>query len=252
MLTLHINQSSATHLFELPLPLDLLADELRNLGISKPLHQLTQHDFILQAMNPLGAHFMKLLQPDDSLHAIAMYAREFDVMTGESRQALADLVMTDRFYDLDHMANYLQHGSAALTHLLRLSLGGKHIDLPAPTQELCEFLGCSPRKVLLSDVDYTPLNAQGRELLTSLRPYDNLAVTNLAGTLMDVPDIKVTITTTTRPATTTRPPTTTTRPTTSTTRTTKLCHPRAARPCGHCPQRLLQHRICLPARRRCA
>ncbi|MCL2532331.1 MAG: hypothetical protein FWE40_09325 [Oscillospiraceae bacterium] len=79
------------------------------------------------------------------------------------------------------------------THLIRLQLDGKHIDLPAPTQELCEFLGCSPRKILLSDVEYIPLNAQGKELLMQLRPSDNLVVANLAGTLLELPDIKATM-----------------------------------------------------------
>ncbi|MCL2195583.1 MAG: hypothetical protein FWB76_06485, partial [Oscillospiraceae bacterium] len=97
MLTLHITQGGS---FELPLPLETLSAELKNLGVDKPLDRLTQHDFTLQAMNPLGAHFMKLLQPDDSLRRIAMFAREFDVLAGESRQNLADLVMADQFRDL--------------------------------------------------------------------------------------------------------------------------------------------------------
>lgn len=193
MLTLHITQGGETHSFELPLPIETLTAELQNLGISKPLHQLTQSDFTLQAMNPLGAHFMKLLQPQDTLQAIAIYAREFDVLSSESRQALADWVMADQLRSLDHMADYLRYGSVALTHFIRLTLDGKHIDLPTPTQELQDFLGCSPRKILLSDVDCTSLNTQGKELLMQLRPSDNLVVANLAGTLLELPDIKTTM-----------------------------------------------------------
>ncbi|MCL2447223.1 MAG: hypothetical protein FWD06_10705 [Oscillospiraceae bacterium] len=83
--------------------------------------------------------------------------------------------------------------SLSTTHLIRLNFDGRQIDLPAPTQELCGFLGCSPRKILLSDVEYIPLNAQGKELLIRLKPHDNLVVVNLAGTLLEVPDIKATM-----------------------------------------------------------
>jgi len=171
------------------MPTEVITGELRDIGLWQSLHLITQKKFTLQPINKLGEHFMKLVRPDDTLRTIAMHCREFDVLAGESRQTLEDLVMADRFRDLDHMADYLQHGPAALSHLIRLRHEGRQLDLPASAQELLDFAGGSPRKILLSDVEYVPLNAQGKELLIRLNPYDNLGVANLAGTLMGVPDI---------------------------------------------------------------
>jgi len=111
MLELTIRHGDQNLLLELPLPTEVITGELRNIGLWQSLHLLTQDKFALQPTNKLGEHFMKLVQPDDTLRSIAMYCKEFDVLARESRQALEDLVMADRFRDLDHMGDYLQHGT---------------------------------------------------------------------------------------------------------------------------------------------
>jgi hypothetical protein len=179
---------------ELPLPIETLTAELRNIGIQERLHQIRRTDFLLQPTTKLGEHFMRLVRPDDTLQSIAIASREISVLDGESQQALTDLIMTDQFNDLDHMADYLRYGPAALEHFIRLQLGEKQIDLPAPSEGLREGLqdaGLSwrPNNVFLNDLDYLPLNEQGKRLLVELSPYESLATANLACTLLAVPDI---------------------------------------------------------------
>ena len=120
MLALDIQRGGRNLSVELPIPIEVLAGELRMLGFEKSMNHIRQDEFTLRPTNVLGEHFMKLVQPDDMLHRIATFSRELDVLAGESRQALTDLIMADRLKDLDHMAGYLQYGPAALTHLIRL------------------------------------------------------------------------------------------------------------------------------------
>jgi len=177
---------------ELPVPIDTLAGELRAFGINERLHQIHRADFLLQPTNELGEHFMKLVQPDDTLYSIAAASQEIGILEGDSRQALVDLIMTDRLHNLDHMADYLHFGPAALDHYVRLRLGERNVDLP--TQNLFNDTAVAgldrpPNDIRLNEVGYLPLNEQGKQLLMELSPYESLAAANLACTLLTVPDI---------------------------------------------------------------
>jgi len=70
----------------------------------------------------------------------------------------------------------------------------QQIDLPAPAEELRAFLiatGFAPRPgdVLLREIDCTPINEQGKQLLIELSSYESLAMANLGCTLLTVPEI---------------------------------------------------------------
>ena len=149
MLALDIQHKGRCLSLELPLPTDILAGELRAFGIEKTLSQIQRADVLLQPTNELGEHFMKLVQPDDTLQAIATYCREFDLLYGESRQALTDLLMTDRLRDLDHMADYLQYGPAALVE-------------PTPTETLTFYC---PLAVSCYDDGAEPVKLSNRYLV---------------------------------------------------------------------------------------
>jgi hypothetical protein len=114
MLALDVIRDGRSISLELPVPIDILCGELRNIGVYKPLAEIQRADVLLQPTNALGDYFMKLVQPDDSLQAIAMACRETDVLVGESREALVTMLMADRFSDLDQMNDYLRYGPAAL------------------------------------------------------------------------------------------------------------------------------------------
>ena len=192
MLELSIQHSGSGLTLELPIPTDVLAGELRMLGFDKSMNHITQDNFTLMPINEFGEHFMKMVQPDDTLQAIAISCRELDVLAGESRQALADFIMADRFHDLDHMADYLQHGPAALTHLIRLRLGDSQVDLPCDNLHVqlpAAGFDRTARQIRLCEVEYLPLNDRGRELLTKCSPYESIATTNLACALLTTPEI---------------------------------------------------------------
>ena len=190
MLALDIERNGRKISLELPLPIDILSGELRAIGIHEPLNQIGQSEFALQPTNALGRHFMKLLHPEDNMQGIATCCREFDLLYGESRIALKELLMADRLKDLDHMASYLEHGPAALDHFIRLQLSKGHIDLPAPAEELREAAGESDlNEINLNDVHYHPLGEQGKKLLIALSPYESIAAANLACTLLTVPGV---------------------------------------------------------------
>ena len=192
MLALDYIQEGRCLSLELPISMDILAGELRAFGANKTLNQIQRADFLLQPTSELGEHFMKMVRPDDTLQAIAISCRELDVLAGESRQALVDLIMADRFQDLDQMADYLQHGPAALTHLIRLRLGDSQVDLPCdnlkPHLDAAGY-DRSARQIRLCEVEYLPLNDRGRELLTKCSPYESIATTNLACALLSTPEI---------------------------------------------------------------
>ena len=163
------------------------------LGFEKSMSQITQDEFELRPVNELGEHFMKMVQPDDSLQAVATYCMVLFTLRGGARQALTDLIIADRFRNLDHMADYLQHGPAALTHLIRLRLGDSQVDLPCDnlTKHLADAgFGRTPRQIRLNEVDYLPLNEQGKQLLMKCSSYESLATTNLACSLLSLPDIE--------------------------------------------------------------
>ena len=189
MLNLNIHHNGKNLSLELPLPIDTLAGELRAIGSTVPPEQIRREDVSLEPANQLGEHFMKLLRPDDTLHAIAISCREFDVLAGESRQALVELVMSNRFRDLDHMGDYLRHGPAAVDHFVRLQIGEQQIDLPAPAHELQSAGITQPNEISLRDLDLMPLNEQGKQLLIELSIYENLATANLACAMLTVPGI---------------------------------------------------------------
>ena len=192
MLILDIQHKGSSLSLELPLPTEVLAGELRMLGIEKTMNHVCQDEFTLTPMNELGEHFMKLVRPEDTLQAIATYGMAPFTLRGGARQALTDLIMADRFRDLDHMDDYLQHGPAALTHLIRLRLDDNQIDLPCDNLHIqlpAAGYDRPARQIRLNEVEYVPLNDLGRELLTKCSPYESIATTNLACALLSTPDI---------------------------------------------------------------
>ena len=192
MLSLDIYHTNQCLSLELPLPIEVLAGELRAFHVEKPMHNITQDDFTMTPTSDLGEHFMKLVRPDDSLHRIATYCMTPSTLRGGARRALEDLIMADRFKDLEHMHDYLLHGPAALTHLMRLRLDGNQVDLPCDNLHIhlkAADYDRSFRQIRLGEVEYVPLNAQGRELLTKCSPYESLATANLACALLATPAI---------------------------------------------------------------
>jgi len=172
------------------MPIDVLVGELRAIGINEPLNEIPQSKVSLQPINELGEHFVKMLQPDDTLLSIALACREPEVLEGEPSRELKEMILEDRVSDLDHMAGYLKHGPAALDHFIRLQLGGGHIDLPATAEELRAAVGESDlNEINLNDVHYHPLGEQGKKLLIALSPYESIAAANLACTLLTVPGV---------------------------------------------------------------
>jgi len=73
MLILDIQHDGKTLSMELPAPIDVLAGELRAIGIYEPMSKITQSEFTLRPMNELGEHFMKLIRPENNLQRIAWY-----------------------------------------------------------------------------------------------------------------------------------------------------------------------------------
>ena len=165
MLALDIEHNGSTLSLELPLPIDVLIGELRAIGFDGPLNDIAHGDMALRPINDLGEHFMGLVQPDDTLLSIALACREPEVLEREPGRKLKEMILADRFRDLDHMTGYLRHGPAALDHFVRLRLGEGHIDLPAAAEDLRTAAGDSdPNEINLNDVHYHPLNEKGKEL----------------------------------------------------------------------------------------
>jgi len=193
MLTLDIQHNGSTLSLELPIPTEILAGELRMLGIGKTLNHITQDEFTLRPMNELGEHFMKMVQPDDTLQAIATYCRELDLLYGESRIALKGLLLADRFKDLSHMANYLQYGSDTLNGLIRMDYNGQSIVLPAAMRDMQDRFGFnqSMGTIRLSETELRPVSELGKQLMAELQPYsDTIATANAACAVAQyVPDI---------------------------------------------------------------
>lgn len=80
--------------------------------------------------------------------------------------------------------------------LLRLNQNGQtvELELPMPSQFLRDELQAAGldrplHEIALREVEYQPLNEQGKQLLTELSPHESIAAANLACTLLSVPDI---------------------------------------------------------------
>ena len=190
MLALDYTHEGRCLSLELPLPTEILVGELRTFGAGKTLSQIQRTDLLLQPTNELGEHFMKLVRPDDSLQAIATYCREFDLLYGDSRIALQDLIMTDRFRNLDHMADYLQYGPDALSGLMRLSRDGRSVLLPTKEINMYHCFGTETPMGLtrLAEMELAPVSELGRRLMAEFQPYsDTVAIANLACELVKIP-----------------------------------------------------------------
>ena len=183
MLEFSIHRNGSDLTLELPIPIDVLAGELRMLGIEKSLNHITQDDFTLRHTTAFGKHFMRLVQPEDTLHRIATYCNVPGSLTDMPLIQLSDLIMTDRLRDLDHMADYLQYGPDSLYGLIRLEYNGKNIVLPAPLRILQDRLGSDKPagEIRLAEMKLAPVSETGRQLMEAFQPYsDTIATANMA------------------------------------------------------------------------
>ena len=74
--------------------------------------------------------------------------------------------------------------------LIRIKLGSSELDLPAAAEVLCAAAEKSDlNEINLNDVQFHSLNEQGDDLLAALSPYESIAATNLACTLLTVPGV---------------------------------------------------------------
>jgi len=190
MLNIDIYHTNQCLSLELPLPTEVLAGELRAFHVEQTMDHITQKDFTLTPTNELGEHFMKLVQPDDTLQAIAAYCRTPDTLRGGARQALVDLIMADRFRDLDHMHDYLQYGPDALHGLMRMTRDGRSVLLP--TKEINMYHCFGPQTPMgltrLAEMELAPVSEMGRRLMDEFQPYsDTVAIANLACDLVKHP-----------------------------------------------------------------
>jgi len=74
--------------------------------------------------------------------------------------------------------------------LIRLQFDAHYVDLPADDLETdlkVAGIDLPPRHVKLGEVDFSPLNDRGKELLAKCRPTDSLTTMNLACSMMDAP-----------------------------------------------------------------
>ena len=203
MLELNIQRNGKNLSLELPMNINMLTGELRAIGITEPLEQIHRSEYLLQPTNELGEHFLRMVQPEDNLRSIALFCREPEVLAGESRQDLADLIMADRFRDLDHMADYLQYGHDALDGLIRLTRDGRSVILPttqinidplrrawenAPTGRILThhcFGAQTPMGLTrVAEMEVAPVSEFGRQLIAELQPWsDTVATLNEACSL---------------------------------------------------------------------
>jgi len=183
MLALDIQRNGRNLSVELPMNTNVLVGELSDIGIYEPLEKIIRADFLLQPTNELGEHFMRMVQIDDTLQAIATASREFDVLEGDSRQALVDLIKDNRLRDLDHMTDYLQYGPDSLYGLVRMEYNGKDIVLPAPLRVLQDrFSSDKPMgEIRLAEAELHPVSETGRQLMLAFQSYgDTIATANVA------------------------------------------------------------------------
>ena len=183
MLALDIQRNGRNVSVELPMNTNMLVGELRSIGIYEPLDKIIRADFLMQPTNELGEHFMRMVQIDDTLQAIAIASREFEVLEGDSRQALVDLIKENRLRDLDHMADYLQYGPDSLYGLIRMEYNGRDIVLPAPQRVLQDRFGSDKPmgEIRLAESELHPVSETGRQLMEAFQPYsDTVATANMA------------------------------------------------------------------------
>jgi len=193
MLALDIQRNGRNLSVELPMNTNVLVGELRNIGIYEPLEKIIRADFLLQPTNELGEHFMRMVQIDDTLQAIATASRELDVLQGDSRQALVDLIKDNRLRDLDHMTDYLQYGPDSLYGLIRMEYNGRNIVLPASLRVLQDRFGSDKPmgEIRLAEAELHPVSETGRQLMLAFQPYsDTIATANMAFSMaQNVPDL---------------------------------------------------------------
>jgi len=193
MLALDIQRNGRVLSMELPAPIEVLAGELRAIGIYEPLDKIPQSEFTLRHTSGFGKHFMKLIQPEDTLHRIASCCNAPGSLADMPMIQLSELIMADRFRDLDHMADYLQYGPDALYGLMRMEYNGRDIVLPAPLRVLQDRFGFDRPmgETRLAEAELSPVSEMGRQLIVAFQPYsDTVATANMACSMAQhVPDI---------------------------------------------------------------
>jgi len=190
MLILDIKHDGKDLSMVLPVPIEVLTGELRAIGICEPMQKISQSEFTLRPLNELGEHFLKIVKPDDTLQAIATYCRTPNTLRGGARQALVDLIMADRFRDLDHMHDYLQYGPDALHGLIRLTRDDRSVILPTSQINMFHCFGVQTPMGLtrLAEMELIPVSELGRRLMAEFQPYsDTVAIANLACELVKIP-----------------------------------------------------------------
>ena len=193
MLALDIQHNGKHLSVELPMPIDVLVGELRDIGIYEPLNEIPQSEFALQPTTALGKHFMQLIKPEDSFHYIIGCCNAPGSFSPELRQALEVLIRADCFRDLDHMADYLKYGPDALNGLMRMDYNGQSIVLPAAMRDMQNRFGVNQSigTIRLSETELYPVSETGRQLIAAFHPYsDTIATANAACAMAQyVPDI---------------------------------------------------------------
>jgi hypothetical protein len=190
MLELKIERGGKSLSLQLPMPIEVLAGELRAIGIHEPLSEIRQSEFTLQFTSGFGKHFMKLVQPDDTLHRIAAYCNVPGSLAATPLIQLSELVMADRFRDFDHMADYLQYGPDAIHGLMRLSRDDRSVVLPTSQINLFHCFGAQtpPGLIRLAEMELAPVSELGKRLMAEFQPYsDTVAIANLACDLVKHP-----------------------------------------------------------------
>ena len=190
MLALDIQHDGKTLSMDLPTPIDVLAGELRAIGIYEPMSEIPQSKFTLRPTNELGEHFMKLIKPENNLQRIAWYCLMPPSLTSKPRETIEALIMADRFRDFDHIADYTDYGPDALHGLMRLTRDGRSVVLPTSQINMYHCFGTKRPMglVRLAEVELAPVSELGKRLIAEFQPYsDTVAIANLACELVKLP-----------------------------------------------------------------
>ena len=192
MLEFNIQRNGRSLTMELPIDPGILDGELRNIGIYEPMQKIPQSEFTLKPLNEVGEHFMKLVQPEDSLWRIASYYNAPATLEHESRREMEALILADRFRSIDHIADYIDYGTDALDGLMRMDYSGQSVVMPAPLRVLYErFSTDRPMgEIRIAETGIQPVSELGKQLVMACQPYsDTIATINMACSLAwDVPD----------------------------------------------------------------
>ena len=186
MLKLDIQRDGRSLTLELPLDTGILDGQLRNIGIYEPMQQIPQSEFTLRPLNELGEHFMKIIEPEDSLWRIASYYNAPATLEHESRREMEALILADRFRSIDHISDYIEFGPDALDGLIRLTRDGRSVILPTTQINLYQCFGAETPMGLtrLTEAEVQPVSDFGRQLMAELQPYsDTIATLNEACSL---------------------------------------------------------------------